>query len=386
MHILEIPSFFPPYGGEFCLEQSKALKALGHEVRIISNVQLSIKQSLREFACLPNGRWWETMDGVDAYRSYQRGIPKVIRPNVRRWVSIVESMFADYVGQYGKPDVLHAHCAKWAGYAAMLIGGKYGIPYVITEHLPKEIFQAEFGTSPSGVWQIPLLRESYQKAANVIMVSEELADDLACYFAKDYRMTTVSNMIDVDFYAYRERQPLKNRSFCFCCPAIYVERKGYDVLFEAFDRLVRNGADSRLVIAGRGTDGKDCKARVSTLVSKDRITCLGFLKKPQIRQMLYESDAMVLATRGESQGLVLLEAMSTGIPVISTEAIPRSVRMKHGAYYVPVDDVGALEAQMRKMMDMPAVEGKELSLQVRRCAAPQIVAAQIERVLLSSLK
>ena len=42
MHILEIPSFFTPYGGEFCLEQAKALKALGHEVRILSNVQLGI--------------------------------------------------------------------------------------------------------------------------------------------------------------------------------------------------------------------------------------------------------------------------------------------------------------------------------------------------------
>jgi hypothetical protein len=40
MHILEIPSFFTPYGGEFCLDQAKALKAVGHEVRILSNVQL----------------------------------------------------------------------------------------------------------------------------------------------------------------------------------------------------------------------------------------------------------------------------------------------------------------------------------------------------------
>ena len=48
MHILEIPSFFPPYGGEFCLEQARALQALGHEVRVLSNVQLSIKRSISE--------------------------------------------------------------------------------------------------------------------------------------------------------------------------------------------------------------------------------------------------------------------------------------------------------------------------------------------------
>ena len=50
MHIVEIPSFFPPYGGEFCLEQSKALRSLGHEVRIISNVQLSVKKSPKDYS------------------------------------------------------------------------------------------------------------------------------------------------------------------------------------------------------------------------------------------------------------------------------------------------------------------------------------------------
>ena len=50
MHILEIPSFFPPYGGLFCLDQAKALKALGHEVRILSNVQLGATIGLRDYA------------------------------------------------------------------------------------------------------------------------------------------------------------------------------------------------------------------------------------------------------------------------------------------------------------------------------------------------
>ena len=40
MHILEIPSFFPPYGGEFCLEQARALQALGHEVRTLKRIRI----------------------------------------------------------------------------------------------------------------------------------------------------------------------------------------------------------------------------------------------------------------------------------------------------------------------------------------------------------
>ena len=64
MHILEIPSFFPPYGGEFCLEQSKALQQLGHEVRILSHVQLGITKGWKDYLFLPYTLDVETMDGV----------------------------------------------------------------------------------------------------------------------------------------------------------------------------------------------------------------------------------------------------------------------------------------------------------------------------------
>ena len=82
MHILEIPSFFPPYGGEFCLEQSKALQQLGHEVRILSRVQLGITKGWKGYLFLPYTMGVETMDGVEVWRDFQRGIPKVVRPNV----------------------------------------------------------------------------------------------------------------------------------------------------------------------------------------------------------------------------------------------------------------------------------------------------------------
>ena len=111
MHIVEIPSFFPPYGGEFCLDQAKALCSFGHTVRIISNVQLSVRKSVTDFCMYSYGRKWMEMDGVSVYYSYTRGIPMMIKPNVERWVKTVRQMFADYVQKYGLPDIIHAHCA-----------------------------------------------------------------------------------------------------------------------------------------------------------------------------------------------------------------------------------------------------------------------------------
>ena len=97
MHIVEIPSFFPPYGGTFCLDQAKALAAIGHEVRIVSNVQLGVTVGLKDYLLLPYSRFKHEMDGITVLQSYQRGLPRVVRFNVRRWVRIVSRLFDDYV-------------------------------------------------------------------------------------------------------------------------------------------------------------------------------------------------------------------------------------------------------------------------------------------------
>ena len=379
MHILEIPSFFTPYGGEFCLEQARALKALGHEVRILSNVQTSLRISGWRFVVQPWGRHWQEMDGVDVYLSYQHGIPSMIRPNVSRWVKIVRSMYFDYVGQYGKPDIIHAHCAKWAGYAAMLISREHEVPYVITEHLPKEILQIELGPAPSSAWQIPLLTESYRQAGMVITVSDEQVEELSCYFGHNYRHQTISNIIDTDYFAYRKRRPLENRPFRFCCPALFVERKGYDILFNAVSRLAEC-ANVQLDIAGLGTDSDACRELQAAYNCQGLVNSHGALDKAGVRQMLYESDALVLATRGESQGLVLLEAMSTGIPAISTEAIPRSVRPGVGCRFVPVDDAKALAEAMLDALHHPVADGEALSDWVRRHASPDVIGRKLVSV------
>ncbi|MBP3756443.1 MAG: glycosyltransferase family 4 protein [Prevotella sp.] len=386
MHILEIPSFFPPYGGEFCLEQAKALQSLGHEVRIISNVQLSLRISKTRYFTYSYCPKWSNVDGISVYKSYQRGWPKVIRPNVKRWVARVRSMFADYVRLYGKPDVVHVHCVKWAGYAAMVLSEEYNIPYVVTEHLPKEIFQQEFDRLSSARWAIPLLKQAYARAGMVVTVSEELQDDLACYFGKDYRHVTIPNVVDVDFYACRERLPLDGRPFRFCCLAIYDERKGYDILLKAFDQLVLSNPNVHLTIAGRGTDSAKCLQLVKGYACKDHVTILGELSKEGVRNSLYESDALVLATRGESQGLVLLEALSTGIPVVSTEAVPKSVRSSVGAKYVPVNDAIALEKAMIETMGNTSFCSEDLSLMARQMASPEMIGRRLEKVLSDAVR
>ena len=363
MHILEIPSFFPPYGGLFCLDQAKALKSLGHEVRILSNVQLGATIGLRDYFVQPYLRYEHEMDGVTVCQSYQRGLPRVIRYNARRWVGIVCSMFEDYVRKYGKPDVLHAHCVKWAGYAAMLIGRKHHIPYVITEHLSFHDYAGEFGMPPSDCWQIPLLKESLRHAACVIPVSKEVVSDLSGFFGIDYRWKAISNMIDTGFFSFRQREPLQGRPFRFCCIGIFIERKGYDVLFSAFRQVQACYLDAELHIVGRATDSSKCRRMLDDSGISQGVMLYGEISKSAIRDLLYYSDALVLATRGE-----------------------KSVRPEEGCVFVPVDDADALAGAMKHAVSSPVTDGAKLSEIARLMASPAAIAPQIAQVLEESLR
>jgi glycosyltransferase involved in cell wall biosynthesis len=372
MHILEIPSFFTPYGGEFCLDQARALKAVGHEVRILSNVQLGVTIGLKGFLSLPFRRYEHQREGITVCQSFQRGIPLTVRWNVRRWIQIVCDMFDDYVSKYGRPDILHAHCSKWGGYAAMQISRKYQIPYVITEHLSRLVFEKEFGPAPSGAWQIPLLREAYENASLVIPVSEELVENISCYFGKGYRWQAVSNTVDVDYFHYQPREPLDGRPFRFCCLANFWPLKGYDVLLPAFRQLREAGLNVELHIAGRGTDSAACKAMLS-----EGVVAHGLISRVAVRDLLYQSDSLVLASRSEVQPLALLEAMSTGIPVVATACVPQSLRIEGGCTIVPVDDVQALSDAMRRMMEQKDFDGGSVSASVRQLASPEMIGRRL---------
>lgn len=372
MHILEIPSFFPPYGGEFCLEQAKALTSNGHEVRIASHLQLGVRCGWHDYLMRPYGLSIEQMDGIEVWRSYLRGIPRMVRPNVMRWLSGVQRLVATYVEQRGVPDVFHAHCVKWAGRAAMLLSQQYDRPYVITEHLPAMIYAEEFGAPPSDAWQIPLLKEALHRAHRVVLVAEELKNDLSPYFGADYSSVVISNVVDTSFFRSIERQHMA--TFRFCAIGNFIPRKGYDVLSQAFHILRQQGCRVSLTVAGRGTNSSACR----TMMGND-VSCLGEQDREYIRRMLYANDALVLPSRSESQGLVLLEALSTGIPVVTTDAVPQSVRRLEGCLTARHLSAEALAESMQQAMTL-SFDSEKLSRGVRQYCSPEVIGSQLSRL------
>ena len=245
--------------------------------------------------------------------------------------------------------------------------------------MSKTIFDDEFRLVGNTPWQIPLLTEAYQHAAKVLSVSDELPERLSVYFGKDYQWETVSNIVDTLFYQYRQREPLQGRAFRFCCLANYIPLKGYDVLFSAFRKLRKEGLNVELHIAGRGTDTAACRNQLT-----DGMFTHGLMDRQAVRQLLYVSDALVLASRSEAQPLVLLEAMSTGIPVVSTEVIPQNLRLEGGCFIVPVDNADALADAMKHVAETP-IDGQQISQQVAQLASARVVGERLEKVFKESI-
>ena len=94
------------------------------------------------------------------------------------------------------------------------------------------------------------------------------------------------------------------------------DEKGFDLLIEAFCRLLDDGIDAQLVIAGEGPEEAALHEQIGRSGKQDRIRLLGFRK--DTRGFFEGLDAFVLSSHREGLPNVLLEAMAVGVPVIAT--------------------------------------------------------------------
>lgn len=375
MHILEIPSFFPPYGGLFCLDQAKALAGCGHKVRILSCVQLGVTVTPRHYFLLPSGRRWTEMDGIEVYQTYQRCLPRCYHRNRERYVDIVCSMYDDYVHRHGTPDIIHAHCAYLAGVAAMRLKEKHGVEYVITEHMSSELYDTP-------LIDHSITRRAMEQSGYVITVSDELVADIMPFVGDQYCHQTVSNTIDTSFFLPHQRSV--TGTYHFVCLAIFTPRKCYDVLLQAFAEVVKQYPNTKLHIAGNNTDNKEMYEMIRLNGVEQNVVVHGSLHKPEVRQLLYKSHCLVLASRSEVQPLVLLEAAATGIPYISTDVTPKSLRIDDISTIVPKNDAHALASAMETMVDKHVViDAENAHRRVCEMASPEVIGKVIEQIFLN---
>ncbi|MEO8336246.1 MAG: glycosyltransferase family 4 protein [bacterium] len=153
-----------------------------------------------------------------------------------------------------------------------------------------------------------------------------------------------------------ERLPFAETPAHFLFVGRLVARKGVDVLLSAFAKVVE-GADAHLTIVGEGDERDRLEEITSSLELRDKVTFTGYIPDDVLHALIGRCDALVLpAVLGtEGLGVVLIEALTHGKPVIASDSggIADVVEHERTGLLVPAGDVAALAAAMRRLIDEP---------------------------------
>ena len=234
-------------------------------------------------------------------------------------------------------DRLHAHFASAPSRVAWFASLLADVPFSFTAHA-KDIYQQ--GTD------IDLLRAKVAAAEFVVTVSDFNRAHLAQLTGDGARIRRLYNGVDLERFtpARGLREPL------VLAVGRLVEKKGFDVLLEAWPAVHAACEGARLVVIGSGPEQERLQALADRLGIRDQVTWAGPLPQDDVRAWLARTRVFCLPCRvardGNRDGLptVLLEALAAGVPCVSTTVtgIPEIVRDGCEGRLVPPDDAGSL--------------------------------------------
>jgi glycosyltransferase involved in cell wall biosynthesis len=257
----------------------------------------------------------------------------------------LEKKFAEVLSSWGKPDVIHAHVVLPAGAAALKIGRLHKIPVVLTEHT--EPFSLHLRTP---VYR-RLTRKTLLGMNKIIAVSPSLKEQIL-QFEPDTGVEVIGNVIDDAFFSPAAPNQKKDAIFHFLTVAMLTERKGIGYLIEAVKLLSQETSSQfEVVIGGDGPIRAELERRAENLGVMKYCRFTGALNRTEVRDWINQSDVFVLPSLGETFGVVLLEAMLCGKPVIATRCGgPEDLVTPESGVLVNAADPAALARAMNDFM------------------------------------
>lgn len=322
-----------PLNGIFEFDQAKALARSGAEVAMLV-IDFRSGSYKRKYGFSE----YET-EGVRVFElSLPLGLYRRALPLLRY---LLIKVYKKAVKACGQPDIIHAQFYSIGAIAAVL-KKRYKVPFVITEHSSK------LNTDLQNISQLDLnlAKRAYQCADKLIAVSHALAANLKNNFQVE--ATVIPNIVDVSQFQYVERTPKDD--FTFISVGNLVKIKGFDQLLEAFAEAFKADNAVKLSIVGDGPELENLQNTVTCLNLNGKVSLLRTIGRNRIKSFYQEGDAFVLASHSETFGVVFIEAMATGLPVIATSCGgPNDIVTENAGYLIPVDDRQALVSALQSM-------------------------------------
>ena len=187
----------------------------------------------------------------------------------------------------------------------------YGIPYVVTEHSTG--FSRDLYTKKI----IEYARNTYQNSKLNIAVSEPFCQLLKSKFNIPFQF--VPNVVDTTFFSPSESAK-KRKEFVFLNIAHLDKKKNHAGLIHAFAKQFKGNLKYKLEIVGGGEEVTNLSNLINELGVENQVRLLGRKSREEVRAIIQRSDCFVLSSLHETFGVVLIEAMSCGLPVLSTKS------------------------------------------------------------------
>lgn len=261
-----------------------------------------------------------------------------------------------------KLDVIHTHHPVLLGQTAARRAAELNLPLVFTFHtqyweythyvpFPQETIQ-EFLKNAVHRW----LREFMQKCQHIIIPSQSIKEILVRDYGLEDHFTVIPTGIDLEPYRCANRRALRkemgwqNKTVLVSVGRLAPE-KNWDTLLRAFANVSARRSKLHLTLIGDGP----AKAALETLAAElgiaDRVTFTGAVPFDEVPCHLKAADVFTFASVTETQGLVTIEAMAAGLPVVAVNASGTRDIVEHDKQgFLVENDAEALANGIEKLL------------------------------------
>ena len=380
MHIMFIPSWYSnvrnKVHGSFFKEQASELQKAGVKVTVAYNEvwPLTMIGKIHE----EKGLNYNIEDGLKTYRYKNYNyIPKnalMFKVFNKR----MEKLYKDIVKKEGPIDIIHAQSSLWGGISAAYISEKYNIPLVITEHS-----SVERGPYVKNSY-VPFIRDSYKKAKKVITVGNGLKNEIQALSGRN-DIEVIGNLVDLSKFTIKKR--IQNEKFIFFSLAFLEGEKGFDTLIKAFAKKFKD-KEAMLYIGGDGSQRAWLEALAQENGVKKQIIFLGALSRDDVAKWMNKCDCFVLPSRYETFGVVYIEALASGRPVIGAlNGGAEDIINNLNGYLVPIDDIDKLAEKMLELYKkIDSYNEEEIRSDCLKRFSPEVIVNKIISVYKEVLK
>jgi teichuronic acid biosynthesis glycosyltransferase TuaC len=254
-----------------------------------------------------------------------------------------------YAAHLERPDVIHAHWSYPDGAAASVLRERFRSALVVHARGTLERVIAEQSPRYRAMIGRPL-----QAADAVVANSEALYEDCLRLGVKPAQLTVIPNGVDTECFKPRDKAESKRALglsvelmlILFC--GYLREVKGVDLLAQVISPLCAARPKLDVALVGSGELEGRLRRELGPLIKARRVLMPGALPQPQVAGYMQAADLLVLPSRSEARGNVILEALACGTPVAAADVggIPELMRPSHGRLFAP----GCTQTLMRTLL------------------------------------